>query len=616
MKRTRILALVIAFVMIAAMLAACGNNNDPVTPATTRPPATVPPVVTAPPILSDVPDYMNDIGVYPIAKEMTDVTVFMQRDIADSPWEDLSQMKWYEELTNIRLVADVEHDAEDFRTRLSLMLVSQTYPEVIMARGNLRWWEDEEYGRDGFFIDTTPLVARWMPMAMEAMAAYPFMRVGQTASDGAMYGFPFTYSGVGGNPHNWYMDMYWMLAAGYNDVPNTTDEMRKFMYDIHEVITTGITASGEPIVEHDPENFPIMYTIGGRSPQGHTPWLNVMLAGYTGTLISMTDIWAAPDNKTVQPMIDHPGYREAFRFFRDLYRDGLMDPELWTMDAATANSRKQNGQYAMYISSSTLLLNSPDLIRMPRPVDDAEGWVCQSIRPLTSQWNDKRRVGFENLATINSSSITDKMEKPELYARWLDPFYNIHKMASRENAMDNDMIGAINFHLGVYGEHWEIFDQAGSEFWRFLPARSDGATDANGNPARINWDYFRQNIGPGWNMPGGVNPTPWMDLGNPIFVRKQMETIRNQYPYCTTDTQLPMSLLRMTEAEQDRTRIPRNEITSYIEQSYAEFVTGQLNVDDDAVWKAFIDRIYSLGANEVTAALQGSYDRWNQAMGN
>ena len=78
MKRSRIPALLVAAIMLAATLGA---------------------------FTSGAPDNMNEEGL-PIAKEMTTFTVMMYRDEADGPWDTLEVMKWLEEVTNVHFEYD------------------------------------------------------------------------------------------------------------------------------------------------------------------------------------------------------------------------------------------------------------------------------------------------------------------------------------------------------------------------------------------------------------------------------------------------------------------------------------------------------------------------------
>jgi putative aldouronate transport system substrate-binding protein len=386
------------------------------------------------------------------------------------------------------------------------------------------------------------------------------------------------------------MEPYWIKAAGWEDVPNTVDEMREFMYDIKAVMDSGDYLR--------PEEG--MYVLGYNSPTGMSTMSNVMLTAYTGAISSIDSPWGAPDNKNVQFLVEHPGYKECVKFFRDIYRDGLVDPDVFSMDGATFNARKNDCKYAMFTGSSSALI--PEKIRDTPPAKEGEGYACMAIRPLTSQWNDRPLVNYETPGNVDWSMITDKCEKPEIMARWFDIFYNMHYDV-KDNSTPNPFI----FYWGIYGEHWEYTDET-EKFWTFLPNRKDGQKNEDGTPALIDWTYSRQYLVPGWSLPCGFYAEKAFSVGNERFVGKQITTAANVYPYCTTDTQIS-SLARMTQEETDAIATKLTELKAYLGEQFGLFMSGQKDVD--AEWDNFVAECDRLGAKEITEVYQNVYDRWN-----
>lgn len=593
--KTRPITIVLALILVLTMLASCSGvkndpNEQPTSTNTTNP--TGDPIVKDPTTASDVPDYMNEVGL-PIAKEMTNFTVFMLRDEADGRWEDLENMQWLEKQTNVHFEYDSVPTPEEYRDKLNLMLLGGTYPDVLMPRGAVRWQDDEAFGKENYVANLKPLIERWMPNCQEVLEQFPQLQAGQTAADGNMYGLPFLYEGKGGNPHLWYMEPYWMRAAGWNDVPNTVDEMRKFMYDIKAVMDSGNYLR--------PEDG--MFVLGYSSLTGMSTMSSVMLTAYTGAISSIDSPWGAPDLKNIQFLVETPGYKETVKFFRDIYHDGLVDPDVFTMDVATFNARKTDCKYAMFTGSSSAL--DPEKIRDTPPAKEGDGYACMAIRPLTSQWNNKPLVNFETPGNIDWSMITDKCEKPEIMARWFDIFYNMHF-----DRKDNNVLNPIEFYLGFYGEHWSYTDES-DKFWTFLPNRNDGLKNDDGTPAIIDWDYSRHYLVPGWSLPCGYYNEDAYSLGNERFVGKQVTTAANVYPYCTTDTQFS-SLARMTSEESDAVATKLVELQAYLGEQFGLFMSGQKDVD--AEWDNFIAECNRLGAKEITEVYQNVYDRWNSTV--
>lgn len=555
--------------------------------------------ILATPLVSfaaEVSDIMNAEG-FPIAKEMTTFTVMLRRDEADGNWEDLELMKWLEELTNVHFEYDVYHTEEEFRQQLSLQFLSGSYADIIIARGGeaMRWYEDEEYGREGFVIDLKPLIEQYMPNCKAFLEDFPALLGGQTAGNGAMYGLPFYYQGgLGGNPHNWYMESYWVKAAGWDDVPNTVYEMDQFVRDIKALLDSGDYMRPEEE----------MYVLGIQNQFANTPHANVMLTGFTGTIITPQSPWAVPDNQNVEFMLYHPGYREALEMMAGWYKDGIINPDCFTMDPAVYQANKANCKYTMYTGSSSSLV--PELIR-DRVIAEEEGreyYGCTAIRPLTSEYNDTPRVGYESFGNINQLLITDKCKNPEIIARWADLFYN-----QTGDVTDNSIPHPLNFTRGFYGIHWEYTNEERTE-WTFLD-RPDGQLNEDGS-SKITWDYSRAYLVPGWSLPCGVYIDESFAAGTPMFVAKQVTNAVNEYPYCTTDTQFP-PLARWTQEETDAAATKLADLRIYLEESWGQFLSGERELTDEN-WEAFIAECQRMGCDEVTEIYQQVYDRWLEAL--
>lgn len=564
MRKQSILALLVALVMLATPLMSLAASGDE----------------------------------YKLAPEMTTYTVMLRRDEADGNWEDLELLKYLEELTNVHFEYDVYYTDEEFQQQLSLQFLSGNYADIIIPRGPgaVRWYEDEEYGKEGYLIDLKPLMEEHMPNLQAFYKEFPALLGGQTAGNGAMYGFPFYYQGgLGGNPHNWYMETYWVNAAGWDDVPNTVYEMDKFVRDIKALMD-----SKEYIRPEDD-----MYPLGIQNTNGVTPHANVMLAGFTDTLISPTDPWAVPDNKTVEFMVYHPGFREALEMMAGWFKDGIINPDAFTMDPSAYQANKASTKYAMFTGSSSSLI--PELIR-DREIAEAEGrdyYGCTAIRPLTSEYSSVPKVGYESFGNINQFMITDKCENPEIIAKWVDLFYNM-----TSDVTDNSIPHPMHFFRGFYGIHWEYTNEARDE-WTFLD-RPDGQKNDDGTTL-ITWDYSRAYLVPGWSLPAGVYIDESFAAGTPMYVAKQKTNAVNEYPYCTTDTQFP-PLARWSDEETEAAATKLADLRIYLGQSWGQFLSGERALDD-ASWDAFIAECKLMGCDEVTAIYQQVFDRWNASLG-
>lgn len=54
-----------------------------------------------------------------------------------------------------------------------------------------------------------------------------------------------------------------------------------------------------------------------------------------------------------------------------------------------------------------------------------------------------------------------------------------------------------------------------------------------------------------------------------------------------------------------------SDILTYVATSALQFINGDMDVNDDAVWNSYVENIESMGIEDLTAIVQGAYDRAN-----
>ena len=70
----------------------------------------------------------------------------------------------------------------------------------------------------------------------------------------------------------------------------------------------------------------------------------------------------------------------------------------------------------------------------------------------------------------------------------------------------------------------------------------------------------------------------------------------------------PQNLIYTSEDFDRRQELMSRHYSWYSEQRTL-MITGAIDVDDDAVWKNYIDQLYALGHEELVAIAQRAYDR-------
>jgi multiple sugar transport system substrate-binding protein/putative aldouronate transport system substrate-binding protein len=148
------------------------------------------------------------------------------------------------------------------------------------------------------------------------------------ARDGELYMIPRMY---GMYNHAWMIRQDWFDELGLS-IPRNFQEMRDAL---------------EVIVDADPDGKGTT----GITLHGPSFWLNYFTVGYVGSVN-----WAVRDGRYVS-VYTLPEMREALKFVRDLYADGLLDPEIFVQTKTDAFSKFSSGRAAMIIHSMFFLPN-------------------------------------------------------------------------------------------------------------------------------------------------------------------------------------------------------------------------------------------------------------------
>jgi ABC-type glycerol-3-phosphate transport system substrate-binding protein len=156
---------------------------------------------------------------------------------------------------------------------------------------------------------------------------------------------------VGAMTHSIYVRQDWIDEIGIDmppmDEPQTMDEFRDML---------------AAFVDADPE---------GTNPTGLVAfsdwWYRHLMLPFTGVYG-----WGTYNGETIHQYA-HPGYRDAFEYFADLYADGLIDPEIATTNRTVAEEKFHTGRAAALLGHSATNYRKANLLQpMRERFPDAE----------------------------------------------------------------------------------------------------------------------------------------------------------------------------------------------------------------------------------------------------
>lgn len=150
-------------------------------------------------------------------------------------------------------------------------------------------------------------------------------------------------------------------------------------------------------------------------------------------------------------------FRRYLEFVHKLYAEGLINPEIFTMDAATINAQVKAGQCFFLGNVGTQLTGE----------HYASGEVeTKILPPLVSEWTDEMKTLAIATLGYAGRTINANTENPEYLLRYLDMFYT-------EIGEADINVSGVSSWLGTQGVNWDITED-GQCYYRIVPEKHRG----------------------------------------------------------------------------------------------------------------------------------------------
>lgn len=454
-------------------------------------------------------------------------------------------MPMFKEQTNV----DVELNLFPYETateRLNLDLNSGDYADVIGG-----WTLNDSmiltYGvNQGVFIPLEGYFEKYCPN-ITAILDLPGVREEMTAPDGHIYTIPYVVDDVivGYSP---YINTNWLKNVNM-ELPTTTEEFEAVLQAFKDQDANGNgDASDEIPFSADPNNKHIE-----------------AMTGWFGFPMDKTGIGVLDEKVTYGGISSQ--YREFLSWFNSLYEKGLIDVELYTQDTSTWEGKGNQDMYGVSIA-----YGSNEFSGIPQ---SSEKPPYDVLPVLNTDKGGKWLRDTEGLNVYRTQAvITDNAEHPEVICRWFDNTFEL------ENAIATNA-GPVGITVRKEDDGYHQIDKEAEL------SKEDQEKYAWGNLWPQALPHF---------LPIGFEYIQ----DNPLYDEKKV--LEETYEPYLTETVLPSFWVDLDSV--DKFADISTSITDYFEQQQAMFVTGELDVDDDAAWQAYVDGIKALGL-EDWLAMQG-----------
>jgi len=242
--------------------------------------------------------------------------------------------------------------SDSLSEQVNIQIAGGELPDAYMGVGFSNY-DLSNYGDDGTFIDLTPYInEETMPNLTKILAEHPEIKAAITMDSGAIYGLPsgeqMGTAGIGKAedysiftvPQFSMINKKWLDELNM-EVPTTLDEL-------HDAL--------KAFKDNDMAAKVYGAAAGSTIPMstGFDEWCwgqNVFYAGFgfTNWINDVcNDLVLGADGK-VNFVCDDDNYRAAMTYFSDWYKEGLMDPEMFSQDTTQLMAKCQQG----YVGVST-----------------------------------------------------------------------------------------------------------------------------------------------------------------------------------------------------------------------------------------------------------------------
>lgn len=543
MKRKALL-LVVAMLIIG-LLAGCGGRGDQgaATAAQTAAQGSVQGTAAeAPPAGYDGKDNLR------VSEKPVEITLFYTFGNNGAPKGDMPAWEKAAEITNVTMQNVANESIPEEPQALSTMLASGELPDLIQGmRVNITPLIGQ-----GAYIPLDDLITEYAPNIRKFLEDYPDAKRAGSGSDGKMYLITGT---LGGEPGKNLPSMGLFIRKDWLDklklpVPTTFQEFKDTMYAFREKDPNGNNKKDEvPLFSRQPGIWPFIQFFG-----------------------TQHEWFIGDDDKVHYGRADEP-YRDAMAEMAQWYKDGVIDPEIFTRGSQARQFLLGNNLGGATVDwfASTGAMN--DTVREQVPD------ISFVAIPPVADVNGKTRMVFGR-ESIHSYAwgISKDCKDPITAIKYMDFFFT---------KTGSDLMG-----LGIEGKSYTIEN-----------GEIVLTAEAKDNPA--GYPNYLRSIGAGYEI-GHYGSL----LGEVVSMNKEAREGFELYEKSDWIA-APFPVLSFTDEEQNTIDKYLPDLDTYFKEIEQRWLMGAEDVR--AGWDAHIRTIKNMHFQEVLDAYNSAYQRYKNS---
>lgn len=548
----RTFTLLLCTAMIITAFAGCSSKDKGSTEpqGTTPAPTSAPTATAAPTPTIKVSPELNKTGM-PVVNKPVTLKIMIGKYAAQTDWNKMLVWTEYEKLSGVH-IEWIQVPDKDIVEKRNLAIASGDLPDAFF-KCNIPAADLQSYGEQGIFVKLNDLINNFAPNAKKAIADRDDVSKGVKMVDGSIYSLPYIMDVLSpAITGKMFLNRKWVDTLGLK-MPVTTDELYNVLTAIKKNDLNG-NGKNDEIPLTGPKFDMILSTLRGAWGLGNR--------GNSNGFLDFDDkagkvrYWPAD-----------PKYKEVLTYFNKLYKEGLLDNEIFQMDNTKLIAKAAQNQVGAFSAINNNAMGQKyqnDYEGIPQALKGPSG--DQLWSPINSKIWD-----------LGAFAITNKNKYPDITMRWVDYFY------SEE--------GIKLYFMGIEGKTYKVT----------ADGKYDYVDEINKNPNGLTYD---QAIG---------QYLAWGSLGNPSMAVDKyflgaavlpipLEAANRVKPYLPKEIWPQFSY---TSQENEKKTQIETDLTSYVNEMTASFVTGKTPFTE---WDNYVNKLKSMGLDDCIKICQAAYE--------
>ncbi|RCW47477.1 extracellular solute-binding protein [Paenibacillus prosopidis] len=509
-------------------------------------------------------------GEFPIADTRVKLEVLVGSDLTKEELDNNWFTKYVEQKLGIDLQFVIAKESELDKVE-DVLFASGDYPPIILD-GSLTPDEQVRYGQRGIFRPLNGLIDQYGDRLKEIFRQNPGLKKSITAPDGNIYALPSVNECL----HCWYAQKLWINTSWLNklnlQMPRTTEEL----YHVLRAFKLK-DPNGNGLQDEIP--------LSGAVNSWHTEITGFLMSAFIYN--TDTNYFYVHDG-TVGIAAIQPEWREGLAYIRKLFREGLIDPEVFTQSIdglVETASRKDNVLGAVTSGYARMVFNSSAGYRSGN---------YEAVPPLIGP-SGYQAAGFFSSFDRAVFAVTDKATAAEAAAA-----LRLADFLMTEEATIRNEWGPENkwWRKGRPGE----YDEHGRPAKYRLDPEFSSSSAANDVWAQMGLLYRDRDLRESWAV--SADPNSFVDYEHRLYV----ETLR-KYAGKEPDEVYPDYIFMDTTASEEAARLMAP-IDEYIRTNLVQFITGVK--DTDADWDDYVDGLKQLKLDRYMEIHQNAYNAFKR----